>query len=186
MINFGDLEVVEKTFTREGGAVRTQSYNGIKFRRYDSNKGKKDAEAEGKEFVPFVEEQFIISNKAWADLNLETYALTQAKGGLLMVLEDQEEVKPVAKFLRTSITKEGKPQKKGKMFSNEFLVADLVETGAITATEKRNHYLKLVDVSAQVQGMPDHVKGVYQLVEDDTISAQEIAAENEVEDTNSF
>lgn len=44
MLQFGDLEVVEKTFTREGGAVRTQAYNGIKFRRYESEKGKKAAE----------------------------------------------------------------------------------------------------------------------------------------------
>ena len=44
MLEFGKLEIVEKTFTREPGAVRGQAYEGIKFRRYESNKGKKAAE----------------------------------------------------------------------------------------------------------------------------------------------
>jgi hypothetical protein len=187
MVDFGSLEIVDKTFTREGGAVRTQSYNGIKFRRYESKKGAKDAAEEGKEFTPFIEEQFIVSKAAWEALGLEELALAQAKGGLLLVLADQDEVKPVAKFLRKSFSKkDGVAQKKGKMFFNEFLVSDLIEAGALKADVKGNQFLKLVDVTAEVSGLPSHVSGVYKLVVDDTISEEDAKAEDAGADESDF
>jgi hypothetical protein len=182
MIKFGDLEVVEKTFTREGGAVRTQAYTGIKFRRYESEKGKKAAQEEGKEFVPFMEEQFVISNKAWEQLGLEENALLQTKKGnqvILLSLADSDNVKPAPKFLRRSFAKvDGAPQKKGKMFSNEFLTADLVSAGVIDATKLGNQYIALQDVTSQVADLPSHVKGAYMLVDEsiDAAAAEEEAS----------
>jgi hypothetical protein len=181
MINFGELEVVEKTFTREGGAVRTQAYNGIKFRRYESTKGKKAAEEAGEAFTPFVEEQFVISNKAWEQLGLENYALTQVKNGnqvMLLVLEDQDAVKPHAKFMRRSYSKsDNAPQKKGKMFSNEFLAGDLISAGILDSSKHGNQYLALQDVTSQVSGLPSHVKAVYNIIPDTTVSAEADAME---------
>lgn len=181
MLQFGDLEVVEKTFTREGGTVRTQAYNGIKFRRYESEKGKKAAEKEGSAFTPFIEEQFVISNKAWETLGLENNALTQVKNGnqvMLLVLEDQDEVKPHAKFLRRSFSKaDGTPQKKGRMFSNEFLSADLVAAGILKGEELGNQFLALEDITSQVAGLPAHVKAVYNITVDESVSAEDAAVE---------
>jgi hypothetical protein len=188
MINFGELEIVEKTFTRESGAVRTQAYNGIKFRRYESTKGKKAAEEEGREFIPFTEEQFVISNKAWEQLGLESNALTQVKSGnnvMLLALEDQDEVKPHAKFMRRSFSKaDGTPQKKGKMFSNEFLSGDLVSAGILDATKLGNQYLSLTDVTSQVTGLPSHVKAVFSIGVDSSVDAsndveESVSSENE-------
>lgn len=179
-INFGELELVEKTFTREGGAVRTQNYNGIKFRRYQSTKGKKAAEEAGIAFTPFTEEQFVISNKAWEALNLDENALAQVKHGsnvLLLVLEDQDQVKPHAKFCRKQINKDGSASKKGKMFSNEFLAADLVAAGVLNAEGIGNQFIGLEDVTSSIQGMPAHVKGVYKLVPDTSVSEEDAAAE---------
>lgn len=188
MINFGELEIVEKTFTRESGAVRTQAYNGIKFRRYESTKGKKAAEEEGREFIPFTEEQFVISNKAWEQLGLEENALTQVKSGnsvMLLALADQDEVKPHAKFLRRSFSKaSNEPQKKGKMFSNEFLSADLVAAGILDGEKHGNQYLALTDVTSQIAGLPSHVKAVYSLSIDSAVDVsadveESVSAENE-------
>jgi len=184
MVDFGSLEIVEKTFTREGGAVRVQNFKGIKFRRYESKKGAKDAAEEGKAFTPFVEEQFVVSKAAWDALNLEENALAQVKGGLLLVLADQDEVKPHAKFLRKSFTKaDGVAQKKGKMFFNEFLTADLIESGALKAEVLGNQFLKLEDVTSSVSGLPSHVSGVYKLVVDDSISEEDAKAEDAVVET---
>lgn len=175
MIKFGELEVVEKTFTREGGAVRVQAFNGIKFRRFESKKGKKAAEEEGKVFVPFKEEQFVISNKAWEQLQLENYALTQVKNGnqvMLLVLEDQDTIKPHAKFARRSFSKaDGTPAKKGKFFNNEFLTADLVAAGILKGEELGNQYIAIEDVTSQVEGLPEHVKAVWNLTVDTTVDA---------------
>lgn len=78
---------------------------------------------------------------------------------MLLVLEDQDEVKPHAKFLRRSFSKaDGTPQKKGRMFSNEFLAADLVAAGILKGEELGNQFLALEDITSQVAGLPTHVK----------------------------
>lgn len=177
MLEFGNLEIVEKTFTREGGATREQAYHGVKFRRYESEIGKKTFEAEnpGQTFVPHVKEQFIVSNTVFEKFGLEDNALTQAKFGVkvfLLVVEDQDAVKPEAKILRRSFNKADKtPLDKGKMFSNDFLSADLIEIGVLDKDQHGNQYLSVKDVSAEVTGLPAHVKAVYEIGKDSTVDA---------------
>lgn len=190
---FGDLQVVEKTFTREAGAVRTQAYNGIKFRRYTTKKGEKEALEAGKVFVPFVEETFYISNAAYALLNLEENALTQtiAPDGSVILLavtdNDEQGVKP--KFMRRSFSKaDGTPAKKGKMFSNEFLSEPLVKSGVLDGVVHGNQYLSLQAVD--IAGAPAEVKGAYMLVKDVSVSeeadAEETAAEGTTTESRDF
>lgn len=172
MLEFGKLEIVEKTFTREPGAVRGQAYEGIKFRRYESTKGKKAAEEVGEAWTPFIEEQFVISNKAFAQLNLEENALVQAKQGnqvFLLVVDDQEAVEPAAKFARRSTNKDGSLAKKGKMFSNEFLMNDLIAVGALNKDGKGNQYLSITDVTKEVAGAPAVVHAIYLLDVDKSV-----------------
>ena len=104
---------------------------------------------------------------------------------ILLSLADSDNVKPAPKFLRRSFAKvDGAPQKKGKMFSNEFLTADLVSAGVIDATKLGNQYIALQDVTSQVADLPSHVKGAYMLVVDESIDAA--AAEEEASaDANS-
>lgn len=182
MLEFGNLTIVEKTFTREPGAVRGQAYDGLKFRRYESNKGKKAAEEEGKAFVPFKEEEFIVSNKVWLALNLEEFALVQAKKDdkvFILVVEDQAEIEPVAKFCRRSETKDGSLSKKGRKFNNEFLMNDLISVGVLDKEKLGNQYLALADVTKEITGLPSVVKSVH-LVEidknvDETADTEETA-----------
>lgn len=181
MLEFGKLEIVEKTFTREPGAVRGQAYEGIKFRRYESTKGKKAAEEAGEAWTPFIEEQFVISNKAFAQLNLEENALVQAKQGnqvFLLVVDDQEAVEPAAKFARRSTNKDGSLAKKGKMFSNEFLMNDLIAVGALNKDGKGNQYLSITDVTKEVAGAPAVVHAIYLLDVDKSVDP---AKDNEEE-----
>lgn len=180
MIQFGELEVVEKTFTREPGAVRTQAYNGLKFRRYASTKGKKEADEAGKPFTPFVEETFYISNAAYAEMNLEVNALTQtiAKDGsvILLVVEDQDATGVPAKFMRRSFSKaDGTPAKKGKMFSNEFLSEPLVKGGVLDGEKHGNQYIALQKVD--IAGAPEQVKAAYLLVKDNSVNESDDAEE---------
>lgn len=173
MLEFGKLEIVNKTFTRESGKPRGQGYDGIKFRRAETKK----ANSEG------IDEKFIISDAAFEKLNLTNLALTQAKidgSVLLLVLEDVEGAVPAAKFLRQSTKKDGSKQKKGKFFSNDFLTADLIETGVLKAEEQGNQYLALNDVTSEVNGLPSHVKAVYQITADTTVDAS--ADEEETEE----
>ena len=176
MIEFGELKVVERTFTREGGATREQEYNGIKFRRYTSKKGAKAAKEAGETFAPEVEEVFFISNQGWEQLELDRYALTQVLNGkqvLLLVLEDQDAMKPEAKFCRQYYNKEdGSPQKKGKIFSNEFLSKDLISAGVLDADKHGNQFIALVDVTKDINGAPSHVKKVFNLVVDSSVSEE--------------
>lgn len=183
MLKFGELKIVEKTFTREPGGVRGQAYDGIKFRRYDSTKGKKAAEDAGEKWEPFIEENFIISNKAWAQMGLEEFALIQAvdEGKVfLLVAEDQDEVEPKAKFCRRSISKKGELVKKGKMFSNEFLMSALVEAGVLDKEKKGNQYLALTDVTKEIADRPDQIKAIFYLVVDESVDATQ---DNEEEET---
>ena len=122
-MQFGNLVLVEKTFTREVNNPRGQDYEGIKFRRFTSNKKSKEGQ---------IEETFTISDKLFDSLQLSTYALSQANlpdksGVLLLVVEDQDKVKPVAKFLRQQVKGDGSKPVKGKIFSNEFITEGLVE-----------------------------------------------------------
>lgn len=176
MLEFGKLEIVEKTFTREGGAVRTQAYNGIKFRRSESNKGKKAAVEANEDFKPSIQEQFFLSNAAFAKLGILEYALTEAKIGdkvLLMVLEDKDDLNPPAKFCRQSTNKDNTLAKKGKMFSNEFLSKDLESIGVLKADQLGNQYLALTDVTAEVSGAPAHIKAIYNVTVDTSVNAEE-------------
>ena len=177
MLEFGKLEIVEKTFVRENSSPRGQAYNGIKYRRFESTKGKKEAEEAGEPFTPFIDENFTISNNLWDKLKLDTYALTQANTDdavLLLVVEDQDEKAPVAKFLRQSTKKDGTVQKKGKFFSNVFLSEALVAKGVLKADGLENQYLTIgANLKDSFAGVPDHVQGIYQIVVDTTVNAEE-------------
>lgn len=182
MLKFGELKIVEKTFTREPGGVRGQAYDGIKFRRYDSAKGKKAAEEAGEAWEPFVEENFNISNKAWGQMGLEEFALIQAvdEGKVfILVVEDQDAVEPKAKFCRRSISKKGELVKKGKMFSNEFLMSALVEVNVLDKEKKGNQYLALTDVTKEIADLPEQVKAVFYLVVDDSVDASQDTEETD-------
>jgi len=164
MIQFGNLNVVEKTFSRKDVAPRGQAYEGIKFRRYDSKKAGEES----------VQEVFVIADKAFEKLNLETLALAQANFDgkvFLLVVEDQDEVEPIAKFMRRSKKRDGTLQKKGKMFNNTFLKDALIEAGILDGTTRENQYLSLSNVTAEVAGLPSHVSAVYQIEKDATVNA---------------
>jgi hypothetical protein len=182
MLKFGELKIVEKTFTREPGGVRGQAYDGIKFRRYDSAKGKKAAEEAGETWTPFVEENFIVSNKAWAQMSLEEFALIQAVDEdkvFILVVDDQDQVEPKAKFCRRSVSKDGKLVKKGKMFSNEFLTSALVEANILDKEKKGNQYLTITDVTKEVADRPDQVRAIFYLVVDESVDATQDTEEQE-------
>lgn len=172
MLEFGNLEIVEKTFTRENVSPRGQAYDGIKFRRFESSKGRKAAEEAGEEFTPQIETQFIISNSAFEKLNLTEYAITEAKIDgkvLLLVVEDQDEVAPVAKFLRQSyVKKTGEKSKKGKMFSNPIMEEHLTQVGVLSQ-DKGNQYLSLTPV--ELSGAPAVVKAAYEIGVDTSVDA---------------
>lgn len=175
-LQFGSLKIVEKTFTREQGAVRGQAYDGIKFRRFESNKGKKDAEEQGETFTPIVQEQFVVSNKAFTTMNLDEYALLQAEFEgkvFLLVVEDQDQVEPAAKFLRASMSKDGKVLKKGKMFSNSFLSDSLIASGVLSKDSMENQYLSITDVTKEIGAVPAQVKAAYLLDVDASVNADD-------------
>jgi len=168
--------MVDKTFVREKGGTRTQNYDGIKYRRWESEKGKKAAEEEGKEFTPFIEDQFIVSKKAFEKLNLTQYALTQFKTDkdvLLVVLKEVEGAKPEAKFLKQSYSKEGVAQNKSSFFSNVFLAEDLAAKGLIDKDKLGSQFLGLEDVTAEITDIPSHVVAIYKVVVDTTGSDDE-------------
>lgn len=161
-MEFGKLEIVDKTFSRVVNNPRGQNYNGIKFRRWVSDKEGKKGE---------IEEQFTISEKLFEALKLEDYALTQAnteQDVLILVVEDQDEVKPVAKFMRRSKKKDGTPQAKGRFISNTFLTEALVTRKVLDGETMENQYLDLVDVSGNFPDKPTQVKGIYRVVLDTT------------------
>lgn len=166
-MEFGKLELVEKTFVREVNNPRGQDYEGVKFRRFTSNKKGKEGQ---------IEEEFTISDKLFDSLNLGSLALAQAntpQDVLLLVVDDQEEVKPVAKFMRQSKKKDGTLQAKGKKFSNSFLVDGLVERGILDEKTQDNQYLALVDVTGEFPDKPSVVHNVYKIVKDDSVDASQ-------------
>lgn len=162
MLEFGKLEVIKQTFTRKETAPRGQAFDWLKFRRYES-----ESKAN-----PGTKELFVLSNKAFEILGLETYALTQANFGgnvYLMVVEDQDETEPAAKILRRSKKKDGTPLDKGTMFSNDFVKEALEGAGILDATTHDNQYLALV--KQEVSDLPEVVKAVYQIIKDETVDA---------------
>lgn len=174
-MEFGKLELVEKTFTREVNNPRGQDYSGIKFRRYVSKK----AGNEGN-----LEEEFTISDKLFDALQLKTYALAQANDtegqrALLLVVEDQDEVKPVAKFMKQQTKKDGSKPEKGRKFNNEFVVEACVNYGVLDEKSTENQYLALVDVGSEFPDKPSVVKGIFKFIKDESVDKQK----DEDEDT---
>lgn len=177
-MDFNQFEVVERTFSRKKGAVRGQDYEGLKFRRYISNK----AGSEGQK-----QETLTFSDKMWSHLDLDNFACTQANtpdGVFLLVVEDQDKVKPVAKFCRQSFNEDGTKQGKGKSFSNPFLVNALIEKKVLDAETMENQYLSLVDTTAETANLPSNVKGVYRFVIDENVDAGVDADEKEEEEAS--
>lgn len=178
-ISFGSLTLVDKTFKREAGAPRGQSYTGIKFRRSEVKDENDVPTGEVKEF-------FVISDAAFDKLGLANLALAQANlddAVLLLVVEDQEEVEPVAKFMKQSTKKDGTKQAKGKMFSNVYLQEALVERKVLTLDTTENQFIALEDVTALYEGTPSVVKAIYKLSIDETVGKDADAENDKVEDT---
>ena len=169
-MQFGNLVLIEKTFTRENTNPRGQDYDGIKFRRGISKK-------EGKEGD--IEETFTISDKLFNSLQLSTYALSQAnlpdnKGVLLMVVEDQDKVKPIAKIMRQQKQRaDGTTPVKGRIFSNEFVSQGLIDAGILDPKKIGNQFFALENLTEKFEDRPEHVKGIFQVVVDDTVDASE-------------
>ena len=165
-MQFGNLVLIEKTFTRENTNPRGQDYDGIKFRRGISKKEGKEGE---------IEETFTISDKLFDSLQLKTYALSQANlpdnaGVLLMVVEDQDKVKPIAKIMRQQKQRaDGTTPVKGRIFSNEFVSQGLIDAGVLDPKKIGNQFLALENLTEKFDDRPDHVKGIFKVVFDDTV-----------------
>lgn len=182
-IEFGKLEIVNKTFTRENGVNRTQDFNGIKFRRAFSNKGG----------VEKLSEKFIFSEKAFKMLDLDNLALTQAKINeqvLLLVMQDIEGAVPPAKFMKSS-KKDGVNQPKGNFINNSFLKNDLISIGVLDKEKFGNQFLALTNVTSEITGLPEHIKFVYAISIDTTVDStleakEEATEEAETSGTTTF
>lgn len=164
MLDFGNLEKVEKTFTRATGSPKGQNWDGIKFRRFLSNKGSKAAREAGEEFQPFVESKFTISEKAFNELNLSENGLIEYRdkntGKVYLILTDEEN----AQFMKGRKSKDGTPTNKTKDFTNTVMEGHLVDAGIISADEQKSFFLSLNKEDAE--GAPSYVKGVYELAVD--------------------
>lgn len=181
-MNFGNLEIQDKTYSRESHP-RGQAFEGIKFRRYIS-KAKNTKKNKVKEI-------FTVSDVLFEKLNLNNYALAQANipnggGVLLLVVEDQDEKKPVAKFMRKSSHKDKETgqivqEDKTGSFSNDLLVGALTKVGLLGTEPVLKAYFNLEDVTNQPDyaDKPSHVVGIYKVVKDEAATA---AAQQEDED----
>jgi hypothetical protein len=166
-MEFGNFEIVTKTYNREPGIKRGQGFSGMKHRRFESTKAGEETE---------IKEEIIFSDKLFAHLKLDQYALLELKTPsdvLLVVLEDRDDVEPAPKFLRQSVNEDGSKPKKGKKFTNVILFNDLVEKKLLDADVLGNQYLQLEEVTASVKNVPAHVKGMYKIVKDDSVDNDE-------------
>ncbi len=169
MLQFGKLNQVKTMYSREGGATREQSYNGIKFRKALSSKGKKKAEQEGKEFTPFVETTFYVSNALFNKLNLAENGFAvydDEKGVYLALVSDTDE--------DCKIFRKARGDKKTPLFSAPNVEELLTKLGVLSTAEG-NQFLTLTEV--QVEELPANVKAVYQVVIDTTVTEEDKAAE---------
>lgn len=176
MLEFGKLNIEEKTFTRKESKPHGQAYDGIKFRKYKSEKNK----------VEETRDKFIISDKAFDKLNLETLALAQASFGgqvYLLVVEDQDKVKPEATMVRVRSKQDGTKLKKGKTFTSEFLVEELIKASILVGDHLGNQYLSLTDVTSEVTELPEVVKQIFTVAIDTTVNAEDDKEETEVSES---
>lgn len=171
-MDFKKLKVIDKTFNRVVTNPRGQDYEGIKFRRWVSEKQIN---------AGTLEETLTFSDALFTSLGLDKYALVQVDlepGVGIMVVEDQTEVEPIAKFMRQSKKKDGTVQKKGKTFYNEYLVEALKNAGVINGyvegdeSTLENQYLALENVTSSIGDVPEQVKGIYKIVVDDSVDAE--------------
>lgn len=166
MLVFNADNVRQKNFRRTDSGSRP-SFEGIKFRKATSNKGKAKAEEEGREFIPIIDSKFYISESVWEDLGLASRALKPYFDGdqnkAFLLLTDEEN--------GTIVTKTGRHadgQKKGKSFSHSIFEEDLVRVGHIDPNViDENQYLTLTEVQ-EVEGAPDYVQKVFEVVKADS------------------
>jgi hypothetical protein len=180
-MDFGNLEIVKKTFVRKSGAVRGQEYKGIKFRRFKSKRKGKEGE---------IFEQFTISEHLWKALELDKYALAHANAPtgevILLVVDDQDETKPVAKFCRKSIGKDGVAKEKGKSFGNPFIVEGLLKNGVLKPDTLDNQFLTVKNVADQFANPPSVVHAIVAIVPDDTVEESEEEKQEEMSKETDF
>jgi hypothetical protein len=168
MINFGNLEQVEKTFTRKSGkGERGQNWTGIKHRRFESSKGKKAAIAAGKEFVPFVGTEFTMATSTFKELGLNgTLGLRETKlpdGNIVLLVVEEAQ----AKFMKAKYRGDERLAKSSK-FNNTVMEADMIEAGLLSEDELVSTYFNLV--KQDIEGAPSYVKGGYLLEVSDSVS----------------
>jgi len=177
-MEFGNLNIITQQFTRKVTNPKGQDYEGIKFRRWNAKKAIKDEET-GKEtgdFETTIKETFTFSDKLFESLNLNTYACVHAvtsNGVFLLIVDDQDEVKPEAKFMRRSTKKTGEEQGKTGGFSHMFLVEDLTKANILKAGVNGNQYIKLEDAGSEFTGIPSVVHGIYKLDVDTSVEDDE-------------
>lgn len=178
MIDFGKLEKVEKTYSREGLATRKQAYNGIKFRRWNA-KGKDD---EGNPtFV--LKEGFTFSDNLIEKLNLNSNGFVQYLDGerdnqgklvkatdvYLVLLDDKHE--------ECRILKNPKGETKSMSITASILQKDMIDAGLLDATTLDNQYFTVEETSST--NAPSWVKGVYKIVKDTAVNKAEDTEEAE-------
>ena len=175
MINFGQLNKVNRTYTREGGAVRTQEYTGLKFRRAITDNAKKKAEAAG--VAPEADAQFYISNALFNKLEIgEKNGLIQfdRPDGTGVMLAVVSETHPDCKIFKSN----ARGAKKSKMFYAPVLTEALTKAGVLNADFLGNQYLQLKPVT-DVAEVPDFIVGLYDVVMDTDVAAKESGADDE-------
>jgi hypothetical protein len=144
MLNFQDLQVVEKANTRKS-SPRGQNWRG-RFRQFERTVG-----GEAK-----LDHLFYISNAVWDELNLEELGLIQAKDGDKVYLLTVDNEKAV-------ILKKTSKGDKNKKFKAEILFNDLVSAGVLSGDVIGDS--QFFDVqSVEMPGIPDYVHGVYEVI----------------------
>ena len=174
LIDFSNIQVQDKTFTRKG-STKEQMYHGFKFRKVVKEKNG-EIEVTGK---------FFISDKVFTDLDLNNNCLMYfvSDGKVCLIVSNDESLDGT--FLKSrKITTDGVVgvAKKGKLFKNEFLEADLVKAGIIDPSlENKNQYFT-VEAVTELQNAPNYIVSVQTFVAD--ITSDDESDEDEDEGTD--
>lgn len=175
MLVFNKENIRTQTYRKTGGGGKEQLFTGMKFRRAESNKGKKEALAAGETFTPSIASKFFCSDALWESLGLEekgfySYYDAPSNQTFLILTSDNDSAKI---FSKSGRHKEG--TKKGRSFSNDILEEDLQRSGILVAGNLGNQFLQLEEVD--MSGVPEG-DTVYLVVRDNGISAEAVQATN--------
>ncbi len=180
-MNF-NIERVDNANTRVGGstgAKRGQNFE-VRFRKFNSEKGGKDS-------------RFFISDKSWADLNLDTHGLRtvrikqSADAPLSDVFLGVVTNDKAVLLKRTSKNEGGK--KKGRNFKSTVLETDLAKLGVLNLDDSMDNKNQLLKVEIVSEMTPEQKKQagfnedsvVFRFTADTEGQAKEDSGENEAE-----